>query len=83
MRECTILHMECEKGHSWLTATNWVQHPCPTCQRQALEKAGDILAHQLMYGEHAAELAAWWAARDNKCSYCDPLHPEEGPAHGL
>lgn len=26
MEHCTIIFKECEKGHGWLTATNWVQH---------------------------------------------------------
>jgi hypothetical protein len=37
MKNCTILFKECEKGHGWLTATNWVQHPCPTCERDELK----------------------------------------------
>ena len=36
MPGCTIHFKECEKGHGWLTATNWVQHGCPTCERDAL-----------------------------------------------
>lgn len=36
MKHCTIRFMECEKGHGWLTATNWVPHGCPTCERDAL-----------------------------------------------
>lgn len=36
MKHCTIVFKECEKGHGWLTATNWVQHGCPTCERHAL-----------------------------------------------
>lgn len=39
MKECTIQFKECEKGHGWLTATNWVQHGCPTCRVQELEAA--------------------------------------------
>lgn len=31
MKDCTILFKECPVGHGWLTATNWVQHGCPTC----------------------------------------------------
>lgn len=31
MRKCTILFKKCPLGHGWLTATNWVQHGCPTC----------------------------------------------------
>lgn len=36
MKHCTILFRECEKGHGWLTASNWVQHCCPTCERNKL-----------------------------------------------
>ncbi len=36
MEHCTILFKECSKGHGWLTATNWEQHGCPTCERNAL-----------------------------------------------
>jgi predicted nucleic acid-binding Zn-ribbon protein len=36
MEHCTILFKECEHGHGWLTATNWVQHGCPTCERNTL-----------------------------------------------
>lgn len=36
MQHCTIVFKECSKGHGWLTATNWVQHDCPTCERDSL-----------------------------------------------
>lgn len=39
MEHCTILFKECAKGHGWLTATNWVQHGCPTCAVQAEREA--------------------------------------------
>jgi hypothetical protein len=32
MKHCTIVFKECDKGHGWLTATNWVQHGCPKCE---------------------------------------------------
>ena len=35
MRHCTILFKECEKGHGWLTATNWIQHGCTQCALDA------------------------------------------------
>ena len=38
MKNCTILFKECERGHGWLTATNWVQHGCPTCRAEVAEK---------------------------------------------
>jgi hypothetical protein len=36
MKHCTIEFKECDKGHGWLTATNWVQHGCPTCENDTL-----------------------------------------------
>ena len=44
MKHCTIVFKECEKGHGWLTATNWVQHGCPTC---ALEELRESLAYAI------------------------------------
>lgn len=38
MKHCTILVKQCELGHSWLTATNWVQHGCPTCETNRLRE---------------------------------------------
>lgn len=32
MKHCTIVCRRCPVGHAWLTATNWVQHECPTCE---------------------------------------------------
>lgn len=43
MKHCTIVFKECEKGHGWLTATNWVQHGCPTCERDELRRQNDDL----------------------------------------
>lgn len=39
MRDCTILFKECEKGHGWLTATNWVEGSCLCCQIERLNAA--------------------------------------------
>ncbi len=39
MTGCTILFKECPLGHGWLTATNWVQHGCPTCAQCTAESA--------------------------------------------
>lgn len=36
MEHCTIVFKECSVGHGRLTATNWVQHGCPTCERDEL-----------------------------------------------
>lgn len=43
MQECTIVFKECENGHGWLTATNWVQHGCPTCELAAAQAANAAL----------------------------------------
>ncbi len=37
MNHCTILFKECRFGHGWLTATNWVQHGCPTCELEDIK----------------------------------------------
>jgi hypothetical protein len=36
MQDCTIVFKECERGHGRLTATNWVQHECQTCENERL-----------------------------------------------
>lgn len=38
MKHCTIVFKECERGHGWLTATNWVQHGCWVCERDHLRE---------------------------------------------
>lgn len=37
MEHCTITFHQCAKGHAWLSATNWIQHGCPTCQLEQFE----------------------------------------------
>jgi len=37
MKHCTIVFKSCDKGHGRLTATNWIDSGCPTCQREELE----------------------------------------------
>lgn len=32
MKDCTIRFKQCEKGHGWLTATNWVKRGCLMCE---------------------------------------------------
>lgn len=32
MKHCTIIFRECALGHGWLTAKNWIDHGCPTCE---------------------------------------------------
>lgn len=41
MRECTIVLMRCDLGHTWLTATNWIDHGCRTCERNSLRELFD------------------------------------------
>lgn len=60
MEHCTILLKECAKGHGWLTAENWVQHGCPTCEADALREA------------LAALIAAQWTPT---CATCERWAP--------
>ena len=39
MQNCTIQFKECEYGHGRLTATNWIDHECPTCEIDRLREA--------------------------------------------
>lgn len=42
MKHCTITFHECEKGHGWLSATNWIDNGCLCCQRdEAYERAAE------------------------------------------
>ena len=43
MPACTILFKECEVGHGWLTADNWVQHECKQCEIKSLTKEVEAL----------------------------------------
>lgn len=47
MEHCTIISKQCEKGHGWLTAKNWIQHGCPTCEKQRLDKERDEARREL------------------------------------
>lgn len=60
MKHCTIVSMECALGHGWLTATNWVQHGCPTCALRAAEAERDAARQELerQLGERAARAVA-------------------------
>jgi len=49
MEHCTVLFKECHKGHGWLTATNWVQHGCPTCERDRLKEVIGNAVNELQY----------------------------------
>jgi hypothetical protein len=37
MKHCTIVLRQCDNGHSWLTAKNWVEFDCPWCQLSATQ----------------------------------------------
>jgi hypothetical protein len=39
MQDCTILFVECEKGHGRLTAKNWVGRDCHWCAIEKLKEA--------------------------------------------
>lgn len=41
---CTIMFRECDKGHGWLTAANWLPFSCPTCRIAELDDENDTLA---------------------------------------
>lgn len=43
MKDCTIVLRHCALGHAWLTATNWVDHGCPTCAIETAVKRADAL----------------------------------------
>lgn len=47
MKHCTILFKQCEKGHGWLTAANWIQKPCLTCERDKLKDEIRTLTEKL------------------------------------
>lgn len=54
MPGCTILFKECEKGHGWLTATNWEeQHECQVCRTEKAEAERERLAKYLLNAESA------------------------------
>ena len=43
MENCTIRFIECPIGHGRLTATNWIDHGCPTCSLAAVTAERDEL----------------------------------------
>lgn len=47
MKHCTIVFKSCLLGHGWLTATNWVQHGCPTCALDAARAESAALRESL------------------------------------
>ena len=47
MKHCSIVLNKCDKGHHWLTATNWTKTECPTCARNAERQEKQALADRL------------------------------------
>lgn len=58
MDHCTIRFLECEHGHGRLTAINWVQHDCQTCEINTLKQR--IKEMNAMMTDY--ELAMLWLA---------------------
>lgn len=57
MEDCTIQFRECEKGHGWLTATNWVEHGCQQCEIERLkQELADELGRSITVHQDAALL---------------------------
>jgi hypothetical protein len=76
MEHCTILFKECEKGHGWLTATNWVPHGCPTCQlaEERLRTIEEIAAaFDLSAVDLARRIRAW--DKPTTCPFCGAQRP--------
>jgi len=63
MGHCTILFKECEKGHGRLTAANWVQHGCQTCEIEGLRE--DAERYRWLRGEASEHSERWmrWELR--------------------
>jgi hypothetical protein len=66
MQECTIRFIECPVGHGRLTAANWVDHGCDTCERNRLKAQLSVLRKQIAAekAEHVqteAMLTETWA----------------------
>lgn len=38
MRDCTITLHECELGHTWLSASNWLDHGCVWCRMMKIRE---------------------------------------------
>jgi hypothetical protein len=70
MKHCTIQFKECEKGHGWLTAANWVEHGCPTC---AVEKGQARIA----------ELNAFIVKLSREMPYWDEVRQLDGQVRTL
>jgi hypothetical protein len=46
MPDCTIRFVECPAGHGRLTATNWVDTGCQTCEAKRLREALEPFSHK-------------------------------------
>lgn len=68
MQDCTILVKQCELGHGWLTAANWVQHGCPTCTINCLKAIIETnnICHNLHGQVDAAAFAEGCAEEQRK-----------------
>ena len=69
MEQCTITFHECGKGHGWLSATNWVQYPCPHCERDALKARVALLEGAQRADDERLRAACKtvWPDRDHDC----------------
>jgi hypothetical protein len=69
MKRCTFELLECAKGHRRLTATNWIDHGCPTCAKEKLqEELTDMRAK--------AVAAVWLAQPDTSMENLRALREE-------
>lgn len=50
--EAKVVFKKCEKGHGWLTAENWVEHGCPTCEEDKLRADRDRLIEAVLGLSH-------------------------------
>lgn len=55
MKHCYIVAKSCDVGHSWLTATNWVQHGCPHCEKNQLREEIYKMRDQLQKTKNPAK----------------------------
>lgn len=69
MKHCTFQFVECEKGHGRLTATNWIDHGCQTCE---LEK----VASRLQDMTAKAVAAIWLVEEDINHAELHGLHAQ-------
>lgn len=79
MQHCTLVFKECAKGHGWLTATNWVQHGCPTCENAELRATVGVMRRALEQLVWARE--DWWPPTDRQggCLVCGKWTPARHP----